>query len=196
MFIVEKDIYLGIQFQSIMWAASIDRFRTIYIQILTTLDGESTRNFHGVIRTRLLQHHPVDRKDLLNHLDFINKIKSYAASLGNLENQIGQLAIALSNRPQGNLPSNTKDPRKEGKEHYKVINLRFGKDVHSPVGVLKRRVESTSIQRETQIQEESQSFTSQHTGKSSQATASAKNDDPTPVDNEAATPTQNMEKEK
>ena len=82
-------------------------------------------------------------------------VQSYAASLGNLENQIGQLAIALSNKPQGNLPGNTKDPRKEGKEHCKVTNLRSRKDVHSPVGVLKRRAESTSIQRETQIQEES-----------------------------------------
>ena len=83
MFIVERDTYLsivlGIQLQSIMWAASINRTRTIHIQTLTTLDGDNTRTFHEVIRTRLLQH-LVDRTDLLNHLDFINKIKSKEAS--------------------------------------------------------------------------------------------------------------------
>ena len=50
-------------------------------------------------------------------------------SLRKLENHIGQLAITLSNRPRGSLPSNTEDPRKEGKKHCKVINLRSGKDV-------------------------------------------------------------------
>ena len=78
----------------------------------------------------------------------------------NLENQIGQLATALSNRPHGSLPSNTEDLRREGKEHCKVINLRSGKDVHSPISVPKRRVESTSIQEETQSEKEPQSSTS------------------------------------
>ncbi|KAH9680785.1 hypothetical protein KPL71_026683 [Citrus sinensis] len=123
-------------------------------------------------------------------------VQSHTVSLKNLENQIGQLAAALSNRPQGNLPSNTEDPRRERKEHYKVINLRSGKDVHSPVGVQKIRAEPTSIRKETQIEKESQSSTSQHTGESSQAAVFTENDDPTPVDNEAIAPTQNMAKEK
>ncbi|KAH9667508.1 hypothetical protein KPL70_021064 [Citrus sinensis] len=55
-------------------------------------------------------------------------VQSHAASLRNLENQIGQLATAVSNRPQGSLPSNTENPRREGKEHCKVINLRSGKE--------------------------------------------------------------------
>ncbi|KAH9725220.1 hypothetical protein KPL70_007791 [Citrus sinensis] len=75
-------------------------------------------------------------------------VQSHAASLRNLKNQIGQLATALSNRPRGNLISNTEDPRRERKEHCKMINLRSGKDVDSLVGVPKIRVESTSIQRE------------------------------------------------
>ena len=54
-------------------------------------------------------------------------VQSQAVSLRNLENHIGQLAIALSNRPHGSLPSNTEDPRRKGKEHCKVINLRSGK---------------------------------------------------------------------
>ena len=75
-----------------------------------------------------------------------------------------------------------------------MINLRSRKDVHNLVGVPKRRAESISIQKETQIEKEPQSSTSQHTGESSQATTFAENDDPTHVDNEA--PTQNMAKEK
>ena len=83
-------------------------------------------------------------------------VKSQAVSLRNLENQIGQFATALSSRAQGSLPSNTEDPRRKGKEHCKVINLRSGKDVHILVSVPKRRVEPISTQKETQIEEEPQ----------------------------------------
>ena len=41
--------------------------------------------------------------------------QSQAGTLRNLENQIGQLATALSNKPQSSLPSNTEYPRREGK---------------------------------------------------------------------------------
>ena len=68
--------------------------------------------------------------------------------LRNVENQIGQLAITLSNISQGSLPNNTEDPRREGKEYCMVINLRSRKDVHIPVGVLRRRVEPVLTQEE------------------------------------------------
>ena len=45
---------------------------------------------------------------------------------------MGQLATAISSRTQGSLPSNIEDPRREGKEHYKVINLRSGKNIDIP----------------------------------------------------------------
>ncbi|XP_024043141.1 uncharacterized protein LOC112099867 [Citrus clementina] len=143
--------------------------------------------------------------DQLNSLeglikDYIVKneavVQSHTVYLRNLENQIGQLATTLSNRPQDSLPSNTEDPKREGKEQCKVINLRSENDVHSLVGVLKRRAESTSIHKETQIEKDPQSSTSQHTSESSQAVAFAENDDPTHVDNEVVAPTQNMAKEK
>ena len=70
--------------------------------------------------------------------------QSHVVSLRNLKSQIEQLATALTNKPPGSLPNNIENPRREGKEHYKVINLRFGKDVHIPVGVPKRRVEPIS----------------------------------------------------
>ncbi|XP_062118827.1 uncharacterized protein LOC133832506 [Humulus lupulus] len=55
-------------------------------------------------------------------------IQSQAASLRNLENQVGQLANELRNRPHGTFQSDTKNPRIMGKEHYKAITLRSGKE--------------------------------------------------------------------
>ncbi|XP_062100554.1 uncharacterized protein LOC133806472 [Humulus lupulus] len=51
-------------------------------------------------------------------------IQRQAASLGNLETQLGKLANELRNRPQGTLPSDTENPRKDGKEHCKAVTLR------------------------------------------------------------------------
>ncbi|KAL5545129.1 hypothetical protein UlMin_008913 [Ulmus minor] len=59
-------------------------------------------------------------------------IQSQAASLRNLENQVGQLANELKNRPPGTLPSNTESPRRDGKEHCKAITLRGGKTLEAP----------------------------------------------------------------
>ena len=74
-------------------------------------------------------------------------MQSQAISLRNLENQIGQLVTAMSSRTQGSLPSNTEDPRREGKEHCKVINLRSGKNVDIPVDITKNRMEFNSAQK-------------------------------------------------
>ncbi|XP_024028757.1 uncharacterized protein LOC112093792 [Morus notabilis] len=60
-------------------------------------------------------------------------LQSQAASLRTLENQVGQLANVLSNRPQGSLPSDTKNPRRDGKEHCKehckAITLQNGREI-------------------------------------------------------------------
>ncbi|KAK1402848.1 hypothetical protein POM88_002453 [Heracleum sosnowskyi] len=55
--------------------------------------------------------------------------KSQAVSIKTLENQTGQIANALLNRPQGTLPSDTEaNPGKnEVKEHVKAVTLRSGK---------------------------------------------------------------------
>ena len=76
-------------------------------------------------------------------------IQSQAVTLKNLENQVGQLANALTNRPQGTLPSNTENPRKESKEHYKAITLRNGRLIEDPTDELKQNKEPTSIQQAT-----------------------------------------------
>ncbi|PON50262.1 hypothetical protein PanWU01x14_224580, partial [Parasponia andersonii] len=47
-----------------------------------------------------------------------------------LETQLGQLANALTNQPQGALPSNIEvNLRNGGKEHYNAITLRSGKEL-------------------------------------------------------------------
>ena len=71
-------------------------------------------------------------------------VQSQTMFLRNLENQIGQLATTLSNRPQGSLPNNTKDPKRNGKEHCKVINLRSGKGVDNLVGMPRKMMEHIS----------------------------------------------------
>ena len=58
-----------------------------------------------------------------------------------------------------------------------MINLRFGNDVHIPVGISKKRVEPISSQEETQIEEESQQPTFQPIDVNSQATTSAENNE-------------------
>ncbi|WOH04005.1 hypothetical protein DCAR_0623410 [Daucus carota subsp. sativus] len=56
-------------------------------------------------------------------------IKSQAVSIKTLENQIGQIANVLINRPQGTLPSDTEaNPgKKEMKEQVQAVTLRSGK---------------------------------------------------------------------
>ena len=80
-------------------------------------------------------------------------VQSQAVSLRNLKNQIRQLGTAMSSRSQGSLPSNTEDPRREGKEHCKVINLKSEKNVDIPVDVAKKRLELNSSQKQLKLKE-------------------------------------------
>ncbi|XP_024018779.1 uncharacterized protein LOC112090822 [Morus notabilis] len=75
-------------------------------------------------------------------------MQSHDATLRSLETQIGQLANALTNRPQGTLPNNTENPRREGKEHCKAILLRSGKVLEQPQEKNKLDGEPSSIQKE------------------------------------------------
>ena len=60
---------------------------------------------------------------------------------------MGQLATTMSSRSQESLPGNIEDPRREGKEHCKVINLRSGKNVDIPVNVTKKGLKLNSLQK-------------------------------------------------
>ena len=60
-------------------------------------------------------------------------IQNQGVALRNLENQVGQLANALSSRPNGSLPSNTEMPKPNGKDHCKAMQPRSGKEVTIPV---------------------------------------------------------------
>lgn len=51
------------------------------------------------------------------------QMQSQQASMGNLENQLGQLASALSNRPSGILPNDTQVVTMEEGKEFKAIDL-------------------------------------------------------------------------
>ena len=68
-------------------------------------------------------------RDFMTKTDSI--LKNQGASLKNLENQVGQLALAIHTRPQGSFPSDTENPR-ENNEQCKAIQLRNGREVQMP----------------------------------------------------------------
>ena len=70
-----------------------------------------------------------------------------------------------------------------------ALNLRYGKEIDSSVGVPKRRIESTQGQEDTQVEKESQSSTFQNANQYSSATTSTESYDPAPGGKEATTPT-------
>ncbi|XP_061344531.1 uncharacterized protein LOC133290468 [Gastrolobium bilobum] len=56
-------------------------------------------------------------------------LQGHGAILKSLEIQMGQIASALSSRPLETLPSDTKIPKRDGKEVCKALNLRNGQQV-------------------------------------------------------------------
>src|ERR1044072_967077 len=58
----------------------------------------------------------------------VNLANETRQSIKNLENQVGQLAKQLSERPPGELPSDTEVPHIE---HCKMISLRSGRNVNA-----------------------------------------------------------------
>lgn len=57
------------------------------------------------------------------------QMKSQQAFMENLENQIGQLASALNNRPPSKLPSDTQVIRIQDGKESKAVELRSGKEL-------------------------------------------------------------------
>ncbi len=85
-------------------------------------------------------------------------IQSQAATLKNLENQMGQLATKQRNRPQGTLPSDTQNPRNLGNEHIKAVALRSGKILEPQlIDVEDKPVEKNQPAVEVPIPKESES---------------------------------------
>ena len=78
---------------------------------------------------------------LTSHTTFMNETKAnmqnqatqlnnQAAQLRNLEVKMDQMASLLTERQQGSLPSNSEvNLRGEGKEYYKAITLRSGREL-------------------------------------------------------------------
>ncbi|KAG8485946.1 hypothetical protein CXB51_020224 [Gossypium anomalum] len=77
-------------------------------------------------------------------------IQSQVTTLKNLQNQMGQLATELKNRPQGALPSDTENTRSLGKEHCKTLTLRSGKIVEP--NTIEAEKEPTDAQDSEEVQ--------------------------------------------
>ena len=70
----------------------------------------------------------------------VSTLRNQQTSLQNIENQVGQIAKVLAERPPGSLRSNTKtNPR----EHMKTITLRNGREIESRPGKTKQGEETT-----------------------------------------------------
>ncbi|KAH9671423.1 hypothetical protein KPL70_017372 [Citrus sinensis] len=115
-------------------------------------------------------------------------VQSQAVSLRNLENQMGQLATAMSSRTQGSLPTNTEDHRRESKEHCKVISLKSGKHVDIPVEVTKNGMEGISAQKPTQKESMLQQTPHQDTDARDPVTVTTKENQPDLAEKEVTTP--------
>ena len=114
-------------------------------------------------------------------------VQSQAVSLRNLENQMGQLVTAISSRIQVSLPSNTEDPRRESKEHCKVISLKSGKHVGTPVEVTKNGIECNSAQKPAQKGSLLQQTPQQDSDARDSATTTSTNIQPELVEKEVTT---------
>lgn len=85
-----------------------------------------------------------------------NLLKAYMAKNNatprNLENQMGQLANELRNRPQGALPSDTENPRNTSKEQCKIVTLRSGKELE--IRVVEAKGEPVVVHNQKKVQPE------------------------------------------
>ena len=126
-----------------MWGI-IREIKIIPILILIIQGGGIIQIFHGVIKVLLptldnknppvfqpqtRNFPPPEKKPTMEEM-MLQLMTSQAATLKNLESQMGQIASALSSRPPGSLPSDTEsNPKGTGREHCNVVTLRSGKQV-------------------------------------------------------------------
>ncbi|XP_062075231.1 uncharacterized protein LOC133779264 [Humulus lupulus] len=83
-------------------------------------------------------------------------IQSQVVSLRILENQVGQLANELRNRPHGTLPSDTENPRNGSNEHCKAVTLRSGKELENSKTKSGHEGKSSSIQINEEIHKDAE----------------------------------------
>lgn len=107
-----------------------------------------SNGFQQQARSHEMEKKPTTEDLLLQYMQKMDVIiQSQNASMRALEMQMGQLASALNNCPQGSLPSNTEpNPNNEKGDHYKVITLRSGKEID---GNTKKVEEEVTIEYKT-----------------------------------------------
>ncbi|XP_062100162.1 uncharacterized protein LOC133806042 [Humulus lupulus] len=125
-------------------------YPTSYVQSRPQ-QGESSKSLESLLKAHLVNNEAFMSKFDAYMVKTNAIIQSQAASLRNLENQAEQLANELRNRPQGSLPSDTKNPRNPGKEYCKAITLRSGKELEALTKNFVCEKEPSSIQNEAMV---------------------------------------------
>ncbi|KAK1388925.1 hypothetical protein POM88_017103 [Heracleum sosnowskyi] len=94
-------------------------------------DGARSSTVNYNQRPHEMEKKPTTEDLLLQYMQKIDAlIQSQSASMRALEMQVGSLASAINNRPQGSLPSDTEpNPKNDKREHCKSITLRSGKEI-------------------------------------------------------------------
>ncbi|XP_039060467.1 uncharacterized protein LOC120204447 [Hibiscus syriacus] len=72
-------------------------------------------------------------------------LQSHSSSLRALENQVGQIAMALHSRPQGSLPSDTQVTTPQGKEQCSALTLRSAKEKERNEGSTSQHTNSEKL---------------------------------------------------
>jgi hypothetical protein len=122
-----------------------------------------------------------------------NQILAQGVSIKNLENQVGQIATALSSRPSGALHSTTKiiasTLSDKGKETCKVISLRSGRECEgtSMITIITEAVNEDSAE-QVSVTGNSELSTATNPDKSNPTYPQSSEADKTLVDNEVIKP--------
>ena len=77
-------------------------------------------------------------------------LQNQAASIRNLEVQMGQISNLLNARPQGTLPSNTETNLRE---HVKAIILQSSKELKDPIKRTNEEGETRKIEEEVMVEQ-------------------------------------------
>ena len=89
-------------------------------------------NLEQALEQMLTSHSAFMNETKANMQQQATQLNNQAAQMRSLEAQMGQMAILLTERQPGSLPSNSEvNPRRDGNEHVKAVTLRSGKDLET-----------------------------------------------------------------
>nr|XP_016505011.1 PREDICTED: uncharacterized protein LOC107822937 [Nicotiana tabacum] len=107
----------------------------------------------------------IEIRDMLQQLIGTNgkmqeKLAAHDSTIKGIETQLGQLSMALNNRPQGTLPADTNiNPKEHNPNQLMTVSLKNGRDLDRELGVAQSRRETTPTTPVTLEVDESAEFT-------------------------------------